>query len=65
MSEYLSTVNSLPFYLIVAAVLTFVVVMCVIFPYPRNQETKMLPRFTELKNYIWQNVYKEYLEVQK
>ena len=31
MSEYLSTVNSLPFYLIVAAVLTFVVVMCVIF----------------------------------
>ena len=34
-------------------------------PYPRNQETKMLPRFTELKNYIWQNVYKEYLEVQK
>ena len=34
-------------------------------PYPRNQETKMLPHFTELKNYIWQNVYKEYLEVQK
>ena len=34
-------------------------------PYPRNQETKILPRFTELKNYIWQNVYKEYLEVQK
>ena len=34
-------------------------------PYPRNQETKMLPRFTELKNYNWQNVYKEYLEVQK
>ena len=34
-------------------------------PYPRNQETKMLPRFTELENYIWQNVYKEYLEVQK
>ena len=34
-------------------------------PYPRNQETKMLPRFTELKNYIWNMVYKEYLEVQK
>ena len=34
-------------------------------PYPRNQETKMDPRFTELKNYIWNMVYKEYLEVQK
>ena len=34
-------------------------------PYPRTQETKMLPRFTELKNYIWGMVYKEYLEVQK
>ena len=34
-------------------------------PYPRNQETKMLTRFTELKNYIWNMVYKEYLEVQK
>lgn len=34
-------------------------------PYPRNQETKMLSRFTELKNYIWNMVYKEYLEVQK
>ena len=34
-------------------------------PYPRNQETKMLPRFTELKNYIWNMVYREYLEVQK
>ena len=34
-------------------------------PYPRTQETKMLPRFTELKNYIWNMVYKEYLEVQK
>lgn len=34
-------------------------------PYPRNQETKMLPRFTELKNYIWNMVYKEYLEIQK
>ena len=34
-------------------------------PYPRNQETKMLPEFTQLKNYIWSMVYKEYLEVQK
>ena len=34
-------------------------------PYPRNQETKMTPRFVELKNYIWNMVYKEYLEVQK
>ncbi|MBR5306753.1 MAG: ABC transporter ATP-binding protein, partial [Oscillospiraceae bacterium] len=33
-------------------------------PYPRGQESKMLPRFTELKNYIWNMVYKEYLEVQ-
>ena len=31
MNDYLSTVNSLSFYLIVAAVLTFVVAMCVIF----------------------------------
>ena len=28
-------------------------------PYPRGQESKMLPRFTELKNYIWNMVYKE------
>ena len=34
-------------------------------PYPRGQESKMLPRFTELINYIWNMVYKEYLEVQK
>jgi NitT/TauT family transport system ATP-binding protein len=34
-------------------------------PYPRGQESKMLPRFTELKNYIWNMVYKEYLEVQQ
>ena len=34
-------------------------------PHPRDQESKMLPRFTELKNYIWNMVYKEYLEVQK
>ena len=34
-------------------------------PYPRDQETKMLPRFLELKNHIWSQVYKEYLEVKK
>ncbi len=34
-------------------------------PYPRNQETKMSPRFLELKNHIWAQVYQEYLEVRK
>ena len=34
-------------------------------PYPRNQETKMSTRFLELKNKIWGEVYKEYLEVRK
>lgn len=34
-------------------------------PYPRNQEVKMAPRFLELKNYIWSQVYQEYLEVRK
>ena len=34
-------------------------------PYPRNQETKLLPRFMELRNHIWEQVYKEYLEVRK
>lgn len=34
-------------------------------PYPRNQETKMSPRFLELKNRIWSQVYQEYLEVRK
>ncbi len=34
-------------------------------PYPRNQETKMTPRFLELKNHIWSQVYQEYLEVRK
>lgn len=34
-------------------------------PYPRNQATKMMPEFIELKNYIWGKVYKEYLEVKK
>lgn len=34
-------------------------------PYPRTQETKMTPRFLELKNRIWGQVYQEYLEVRK
>ena len=34
-------------------------------PHPRDQATKMSPRFVELKNYIWSQVYQEYLEVQK
>ncbi len=34
-------------------------------PYPRTQETKMDPRFLELKNYIWSQVYQEYLAVRK
>lgn len=31
-------------------------------PYPRNQETKLTPEFNELKNSIWNKVYREYLE---
>ena len=34
-------------------------------PYPRTQETKMTDEFLQLKNYIWGQVYKEYLEVRK
>ena len=34
-------------------------------PYPRTQETKMTPRFLELKNHIWGQVYQEYLSVRK
>lgn len=34
-------------------------------PYPRNQETKMTKKFLDLKNYIWSQVYQEYLEVRK
>jgi len=33
--------------------------------YPRTQETKMHPRFLELKNHIWGQVYQEYLEERK
>lgn len=34
-------------------------------PYPRTQETKMSKEFLDLKNYIWSQVYQEYLEVRK
>ena len=34
-------------------------------PYPRTQETRMSDAFTRLKNEIWGEVYKEYLEVRK
>ena len=34
-------------------------------PYPRTQETRMDPRFIELKTHIWSQVYQEYLEVRK
>ncbi len=34
-------------------------------PYPRNQATKLEPEFIKLKNYIWDTVYKMYLEVRK
>lgn len=33
--------------------------------YPRTQETKLLPRFNELKNEIWSQVYMEYMESKK
>lgn len=34
-------------------------------PYPRNQETKLTPEYMNIKNYIWKQVYQEYLEVRK
>lgn len=34
-------------------------------PYPRNQETKLTPRFGEIKNHVWSEVYNEYLEQRK
>ncbi len=34
-------------------------------PYPRNQATKMDPQFIRHRNYIWDTVYKMYLEVRK
>lgn len=40
-------------------------IMKIDLPYPRNQETKIHPRFNEIKNLIWANVYEEYLSVKK
>jgi len=34
-------------------------------PYPRNQATKLSPDFLKFRNYIWDTVYKLYLEVRK
>lgn len=34
-------------------------------PYPRTQETKMTQEFLDIKNHIWNQVYREYLEVRK
>ncbi|MDR1586155.1 MAG: ABC transporter ATP-binding protein [Treponema sp.] len=34
-------------------------------PYPRNQATKLTPEFSKHRNYIWDTVYKLYLEVRK
>ena len=34
-------------------------------PYPRTQETRLSPEFNKLKNEVWGEVYKEYLEVRK
>ncbi|WP_019375913.1 ABC transporter ATP-binding protein [Virgibacillus halodenitrificans] len=34
-------------------------------PYPRNQETRMTQEFLEVKNYVWGQVYQEYLAVRK
>lgn len=34
-------------------------------PYPRNQATKMDPEFVKYRNYIWDTVYKMYLEIRK
>ena len=34
-------------------------------PYPRNQATKLTPEFSKHRNYIWDRVYKMYLEIRK
>ena len=34
-------------------------------PHPRNQKTKMTDEFLKLKNYVWAQVYEEYLAVRK
>ncbi len=33
-------------------------------PQPRDQATKMSPRFNELKNYMWGQIYEEYLQAE-
>lgn len=40
-------------------------IMDVKLPYPRNQETKLSKEYNDLKNLIWNKVYKEYLETSK
>lgn len=37
-------------------------IMPVTLPYPRTQQTKLTSEFNELKNQIWNKVYREYLE---
>jgi len=34
-------------------------------PYPRNQKTKLSKEFNDTKNYIWEQVYQEYLNQRK
>ena len=34
-------------------------------PYPRNQKTKLTREFNDTKNYIWEQVYQEYLNQRK
>jgi NitT/TauT family transport system ATP-binding protein len=34
-------------------------------PYPRDQKTKMSKEFMDIKNYVWSQVYEEYLAVRK
>ncbi|MGT2742446.1 ABC transporter ATP-binding protein [Streptococcus plurextorum] len=34
-------------------------------PHPRDQSTKLSKEFLDIKNYIWSQVYEEYLEVRK
>ena len=34
-------------------------------PHPRDQSTKMTDEYQKIKNYVWGQVYEEYLEVRK
>ena len=34
-------------------------------PYPRNQKTKLTKEYNDIKNYIWNQVYEEYLSQKK